>query len=700
MRRARHKLEVSTFPFLAVLLCAMGALIFFLLVMDQRGKMVAQHKAAEARAARLADRSKEDETRRAEWEKQRDALHAALLAQQQGLQGDTDAVRTEVLAAEKTLQVKRAEHQTLMSAASLEGAKLASHQTQVKQTQASMLEFDKLDAAAKKDLIRLSAEIGDLEKVLADLKALKKRDNHTYSLVPYHGKLGDTRRPLYVECMRDGLVFHPDRRTLTGLAFNAVDLRGEVERRAGGLEREEKNKGGELPEAAPPRGPYVLFLIRPDGIPSYYQAMSFLKGFQIDFGYEVVDQHWVLEFAADDKLAGGLPWRKTPDGASTVKSSSVKAQGSPKTGSLVPSGTLAVASGNGAPGGTSSPFGSGQPGSGLPGSGLPGSGLPGSGLPGSGLPGSGLPGSGLPGSGLPGSGLPGSGLPGSGLPGSGLPGSGLPGSGLPGSGLPGGGSPGGGLPGGYVGAPSVGGSGLNATGGNASVVPATPGVPRLIPVADVPPPVSLVKAGPGLPFGGVASGPGIPIGTTGNSGVPPSPRGGVAAGQGTSNGTTGKGAGAAGAAPDTTPSLLRKGSTTGAGGGDGSMFQGRGYSEPPQVNSVSIAKPGPATPQTGVVLGNRDFIMTITCFSDHVTVYPGGKQHWWKGDNAAYTDQAVVKNVQDLIAGRQRSVQPGEPPYRPVIRFRLAPDGLAAYLHVYPMLTFLQVPMTRENLDD
>jgi hypothetical protein len=130
------------------------------------------------------------------------------------------------------------------------------------------------------------------------------------------------------------------------------------------------------------------------------------------------------------------------------------------------------------------------------------------------------------------------------------------------------------------------------------------------------------------------------------------------------------------------------------------MFQNRGYSEPEQVRTTSLAKPTPIAPQTSVALGSRDFVMTIACYSDHVTVYPGGKQHWWKGDNTVYTDQAVVKNVQDLIAGRQRSVQPGAPLYRPVIRFRLAPDGLAAYLHIYPRLTFLQVPMTRENLDD
>ena len=50
MRRRRAKLEVSTFPFLAVLLCAMGSLILLLLVIDRRGKAVARFKALQAAA--------------------------------------------------------------------------------------------------------------------------------------------------------------------------------------------------------------------------------------------------------------------------------------------------------------------------------------------------------------------------------------------------------------------------------------------------------------------------------------------------------------------------------------------------------------------------------------------------------------------------------------------------------------------------
>src|ERR687884_615798 len=48
MRTRRQRLQVSTFPFLAVLLCAMGSLILLLLVMDRRAPAGALHKARHA----------------------------------------------------------------------------------------------------------------------------------------------------------------------------------------------------------------------------------------------------------------------------------------------------------------------------------------------------------------------------------------------------------------------------------------------------------------------------------------------------------------------------------------------------------------------------------------------------------------------------------------------------------------------------
>src|SRR6059058_2558245 len=93
MKRRRHKLEVSTFPFLAVLLCAMGSLILLLLVIDRRAKAVARAKALAVAVKAEADDARAAADRAAELERRRHALHALLLQQDQELLGRIRAVR-------------------------------------------------------------------------------------------------------------------------------------------------------------------------------------------------------------------------------------------------------------------------------------------------------------------------------------------------------------------------------------------------------------------------------------------------------------------------------------------------------------------------------------------------------------------------------------------------------------------------------
>jgi hypothetical protein len=52
-----------------------------------------------------------------------------------------------------------------------------------------------------------------------------------------------------------------------------------------------------------------------------------------------------------------------------------------------------------------------------------------------------------------------------------------------------------------------------------------------------------------------------------------------------------------------------------------------------------------------------------------------------------------------MIARRQATVLPGEPPYRPLLRFQVQPEGLRSYYLAYPLLAPLGVPMARENLE-
>ena len=86
MRPRRQILQVSTFPFLAVLLCAMGSLILLLLVIDRRAKTVARFKALQAITKTSEADREAAAARRIEWERRKEKLHAELLKQDDAIQ--------------------------------------------------------------------------------------------------------------------------------------------------------------------------------------------------------------------------------------------------------------------------------------------------------------------------------------------------------------------------------------------------------------------------------------------------------------------------------------------------------------------------------------------------------------------------------------------------------------------------------------
>jgi hypothetical protein len=100
------------------------------------------------------------------------------------------------------------------------------------------------------------------------------------------------------------------------------------------------------------------------------------------------------------------------------------------------------------------------------------------------------------------------------------------------------------------------------------------------------------------------------------------------------------------------------------------------------------------------LIGNRDWIIPIECTADALVLSSSGQRiaiaELSRGANGS---NPLLESVQRMIARRQATVRPGEPPYRPMIRFRVRPDGLRSYYLAYPALEALQVPMSRENLD-
>jgi hypothetical protein len=121
---------------------------------------------------------------------------------------------------------------------------------------------------------------------------------------------------------------------------------------------------------------------------------------------------------------------------------------------------------------------------------------------------------------------------------------------------------------------------------------------------------------------------------------------------------------------------------------------------PAGFGSAPPKKRAGSSPAPLRVLPDREFVITIDCYADHATVFPGGKQFRWTAQNQQGTDQALALMVQHLIERRQASVRPGDPPYRPRVHYQVPPSGRVTFDRVWPLLNFLHIPMTRENVED
>jgi hypothetical protein len=329
MRRRRQVLQVSTFPFLAVLLCAMGSLILLLLVIDRRGKAVALAKAQEAVAAarqerRAAARAAAEAAARAAAERQaarerrRQALHEGLARQQDDLRRQAAALDQRKAAAARQAREERERAAELERLLAKERQQLAGAELELTGGRTEAGQEEQQGAAARDEVTRLSARLRSLEAALADLKAARQRDARTYSLVPYKGRRGDGRRPLYVECTGNGVVFHPDKLPLYGLDLPSDAVRREVERRIARQRDAVAAAGGQ-----PDKTPYLMMLVRPDGILHYYQTLAALKGLAIDFGYEFIDPDWLLDFPDSDNVPA-QPWMTAQGPAVEAASSSAR----------------------------------------------------------------------------------------------------------------------------------------------------------------------------------------------------------------------------------------------------------------------------------------------------------------------------------------------------------------------------------------
>jgi hypothetical protein len=752
MRRRRHRLEVSTFPFLAVLLCAMGSLILMLLVLDRRAKAAARERAYRAVEQVAAEELRLAEAREQEWEQRRQALHAQLLAQEGELNSQIAAIQRQIAAAQTNLAAEEERQKSGRERLLDEQKRLAHLEEDIRDRKAEAANAETKAQDSNQEFRRLTAELRSLERTLAELKALRAKQQNTYSVVPYRGRRGDSRAPLYLECAPSGLIFHPDKKTIASPRTAASEIKTEVERRVA-QQRAKLN----LAAGAPNLTPYLLLLVRPDGITTYYLTLKCLQGLDLDFGYELIDADWVLEFPKDGESAKPQPWMVTE------KPASANPAQPPITPRPAPMG-LSMRAGGGGSGSGGRPAETGTAGSGA-GSGTgplraagkaqlsePGASVPGPQVSKPGASATGPrpsePGASATGP-LPSAasigppivrdgslstgrpvgvafgsapGQPGSSGPsdapsvfsrGSGplTDGAGQP-SAPPVLALPGS------NPVGGTRGpGIAGSPSQG--AVGGSPGGPGQVAATPGQPggqsgRLLPgttgsgpgTAMASSPYAAVKTDSGGPSPATASvgtltpGASSPAGGSDAPGVPHTP---TPVPTSTAQGPRGP----EGQAASGNGMSQAKGTSAGganAGAGQGVSVPGGSRLAPLAAISNELAKPKrPARPpevRPVILGGDRDYIILLECRANAVVLHPFGNS--FSAESLAPDNGGAVllqEAIRRLIARRQATVRPGEQPYRPQVRFLVRPDGLRSLYRAYPVLEGLHVPLTRQNLE-
>ena len=296
--RKRKKLEVSTFPFLAVLLCTMGALILLLLVMDKKAKKAALEKAYEAawvqsknlQAKTDADKQNLESEKNA-WIKLKSEQHEELLKKESTLEKEIALLKIELYQLDKNYEKSKPETSSddlLKKETILKNEKSKVH------ILAKKLELEKTNADKNlKETKDLTEKIASMELILKEMKSSIDKDKFAFSIVPYFGKNGLNRKPLYIECNESGILFFPDK-TLIPSSDESDNLKNEILNRTSLLREYLQQTLGPKEST-----PYLMLLVRPGGITNYWKLQSIIKPMDIDFGYELVDKIWVLDIPTE-----------------------------------------------------------------------------------------------------------------------------------------------------------------------------------------------------------------------------------------------------------------------------------------------------------------------------------------------------------------------------------------------------------------
>ncbi len=276
---------MSLFPFLAVLLCTMGALIVLLVVVAHQSRLQASQEAAmpppeERVEISAAERIDEEKL-------------TSQIAEIEQLRGD--------LAQRLKDDRRRLQHwEAHMRRLSEQLVQLEQQARQLQQVREGQL-VDRNQAESEdvrlKQLIAQTRD--DLEKARTKARSRPK----SYSIIPYQGPNETYLRPIYIECLSDAVILQPEGIRLEEADFFeplgpnnplASALRAASEYYARENERSENKAKATDAKAIDDGEPYPLLLVRPEGVEFYYKARRAIASWDGQFGYEMIEHDWKL----------------------------------------------------------------------------------------------------------------------------------------------------------------------------------------------------------------------------------------------------------------------------------------------------------------------------------------------------------------------------------------------------------------------
>lgn len=317
MARRQHHNSISLFPFLAVLVCAMGSLILLLLVMTRKMRNDQQEDAKAAAAVVLAseDVSSDCSAEIADLEAQITAAQSSL----RSLKSKTDAVRNQVserqtqisslkqelTALESRLQSGAANpeseiSQTLQAARALK-AKEAALLRQLAESEKLLLEKQQQLARASDDSaeaeLRLQEKHSDLLQLRARVETAETKAqtvSGTSTLLEFSNPTGTARTPIVVNVSADGFEILPNGVVITPPEMEGFPVRDNPLLSAVLTTHRQRSKNSVTDE------PYVLLLIRPDGSLLFYAAQRILTESSIHYGYELLEPEQTIVAGDND----------------------------------------------------------------------------------------------------------------------------------------------------------------------------------------------------------------------------------------------------------------------------------------------------------------------------------------------------------------------------------------------------------------